>query len=201
VLVRTHAFILPEPHDTQPCAPATCRLATPASAISRKHPPQMWLPSRQPPHGKLLVRVMSSTRPSAGCRVVRENCLVAGPRSRSFYSSIGFADWSKTERVSPPNHHTVECRYHGFLGQKGLVPSGFLADDLTDALHRFFDGGGRSAMVVPTAIDSHSRSVPIRESCRPLPSFCKQGVVRGHAIGKADLEPEKSIHTNYGFKP
>jgi hypothetical protein len=150
-------------------------------------------------------RMQSGEGELLGCRssqfVLGAKPLSQPLASRSFYSSIGFADWSKTERVSPPNHHTVECRYHGFLGQKGLVPSGFLADDLTDALHRFFDGGGRSAMVVPTAIDSHSRSVPIRESCRPLPSFCKQGVVRGHAMGKADLEPEKSTHTNYGFRP
>ena len=57
--------------------------------------------------------------------------------SMSFYSSIGFADGSKTEIVGPPNHHPIECRYLGFLGQKGLVPSGLLADRLTDALHPF----------------------------------------------------------------
>ena len=42
--------------------------------------------------------------------------------SMSFDRSIGFADWSKTEIISPPNHHTIECLYHGFLGQKELVP-------------------------------------------------------------------------------
>ena len=57
--------------------------------------------------------------------------------SMSFDGSIGFADWSKTEIVSPPNHHTIECLYHSFLGQEGHVPSGLLADRLTDALHPF----------------------------------------------------------------
>src|SRR5215469_2161970 len=57
--------------------------------------------------------------------------------SMSFDRSIGFADWSKTEIISPPNHHTIECLYHGFLVQEGLVPSGLLADRLTDALHPF----------------------------------------------------------------
>ena len=62
--------------------------------------------------------------------------------SMSFYSSVGFADWSKTEIVSPPNHHTIECLYHCFLGQEGLVPSGFLADRLADALHPFLRRSG-----------------------------------------------------------
>src|SRR5215467_125808 len=34
----------------------------------------------------------------------------------SFDRAIGLADWSKTEIVSPPNHHTIECLYHGLLG-------------------------------------------------------------------------------------
>src|SRR5215472_7799082 len=55
--------------------------------------------------------------------------------SMSFDRSIGFADGSKTEVVRPPNHHAVEGRDYCFLGQKGLVPSGLLADRLADALH------------------------------------------------------------------
>src|SRR5215468_12270731 len=31
--------------------------------------------------------------------------------SMSFDRSIGFADRSQTEIVSPPNHHTIECLY------------------------------------------------------------------------------------------
>src|SRR5437762_13715580 len=57
--------------------------------------------------------------------------------SMSFDSSIGMTDWSQTEIISPPNHDSIECRNYCFLGQEGLVPSGFLADRLTDALHPF----------------------------------------------------------------
>src|SRR6266705_2597958 len=57
--------------------------------------------------------------------------------SMSFDSSIGMTDWSQTEIISPPNHDSIECHNHCFLGQEGLVPSGFLADRLTDALHPF----------------------------------------------------------------
>src|ERR1700690_3347392 len=64
------------------------------------------------------------------------------PTSMSFYSSVGSADWPKTEIVSPPNHHVIECLYHCFLVQKGLIPSSLLADRLTNALHPFLRRNG-----------------------------------------------------------
>ena len=57
--------------------------------------------------------------------------------SMSFDRSIGFADWSQTEVIRPPDHHSIECRDYGLLGQKGPVPSGLSADRLADALHSF----------------------------------------------------------------
>ena len=41
--------------------------------------------------------------------------------SMSFDSSIGTSDWSQTEIIRPPNHHSIECRDYCFLGQQGLV--------------------------------------------------------------------------------
>jgi len=80
--------------------------------------------------------------------------------SMSFDRSIGFADWSKAEIISPPNHHTIECLYHCFLGQKGLVPSGLLADRLTDALHPFLRGR-RSSLRRVTASERISQEVEL----------------------------------------
>ena len=57
--------------------------------------------------------------------------------SVSLYNLVGSADRTKTELVSPSNHHTIEGLYHCFLVQKGLVPSGRLADRLADALYPF----------------------------------------------------------------
>ena len=57
--------------------------------------------------------------------------------SVSLYYAIGFPNWSQTKVIRPPNHDSIECRNDCFLGQKGLVPSGLLADRLTDALHPF----------------------------------------------------------------
>ena len=102
-------------------------------------------------HGKLLVRVVSWTRPQhlmqggnwkllgrPPSQLVLGAQPLSQPRaSMSFDSSIGMTDWSQTEIIRPPNHDSIECRDYCFLGQKGLVPSGFLADRLTKALHPF----------------------------------------------------------------
>ena len=57
--------------------------------------------------------------------------------SVSFHCVIGFPNWSQTKVIRPPNHDSIECRDDCVLGQKGLVPSGLLADRLADALHPF----------------------------------------------------------------
>ena len=39
----------------------------------------------------------------------------------SIYCPIGFADWSQTEIVGPPDHHPVEPSYHRLGIQQGLI--------------------------------------------------------------------------------
>src|SRR5882672_12426142 len=50
--------------------------------------------------------------------------------SMAFHGSVGFADRPETEVVRPPNHRTVELRYHHSLVQQDLIPSGHLTIDL-----------------------------------------------------------------------
>src|SRR5215469_9036847 len=77
----------------------------------------------------------------------------------SFDSSVGCTDWSKTEVVSPPNHHTIECLDHCVLGQKGLVPSGLLAYRLAHALYPFLR---RCRAQIGNATSSHRVTPPER---------------------------------------
>ena len=105
--------------------------------VSRGRPRKADRPPTKLGEPKLLMqggfRILFGRRPAY--LVLGTQPLAQPSTSMSFDRSIGFADGSKTEIVSPPNHHTIECLYHCFLGQKGLVPSGLLADRLTDALH------------------------------------------------------------------
>src|SRR5882762_9885675 len=55
--------------------------------------------------------------------------------SMAFHGSVGFADRPETEVVRPPNHRTVELRYHHSLVQQDLIPSGHLTNRLADADH------------------------------------------------------------------
>ena len=107
--------------------------------VSRDRPRKAGGPRTKLDEPKLLMQ--GSFRISFGCRpphlVLGTQPLPQPSTSMSFYSSVGFADWSKTEIIRPSNHHSIECRYHCFLGQKGLVPSGLVADRLADALHPF----------------------------------------------------------------
>src|SRR5262249_23985129 len=77
----------------------------------------------------------------------------------SFDSSVGCIDWSKTEVVSPPNHHTIECLDHCVLGQKGLVPSGLLAHRFAHALYPFLR---RCRAQIDDATSSHRVTPPER---------------------------------------
>src|ERR1700747_75807 len=80
-------------------------------------------------------RILFGRRPSY--LVLGTQQLAQPSTSMSFDSSIGTTDWSQTEIIRPPNHHSIECRDYCFLGQQGLAPSGFLANRLADALHPF----------------------------------------------------------------
>src|SRR5215469_5916912 len=107
--------------------------------VSRGRPRKAGRPRTELDESKLLMqggfRILLGRRPSY--LVLGTQPLAQPSTSMSFNSSVGFADGSKTEIVSPPNHHTIECLYHCFLVQEGLVSSGFLADRLADALHSF----------------------------------------------------------------
>jgi len=112
--------------------------------VSRGRPRKADRPPTKPDQPKLLMqggfRILFGRRPSY--LVLGTQPLPQPPTSMSFYSSVGSADWSKTEIVSPPNHHVIECLYHCFLVQKGLIPSSLLADRLTNALHPFLRRNG-----------------------------------------------------------
>ena len=58
--------------------------------------------------------------------------------SVTVHRSIGRADCPETEVVGPPNHRTVELRYHYLLVQQSLIPSSHFANRLADADHRVF---------------------------------------------------------------
>ena len=60
--------------------------------------------------------------------------------SMTVHGSVGFADWSKTEVIGPPNQRAVELRYHHILVQKELISSGQLANRLADADHPLLRG-------------------------------------------------------------
>ena len=115
-----------------------------AENVSRGRPRKADRPPTKLDQPKLLMqgdfRILCGRRPSY--LVLGTQPLPQPPTSMSFYSSLGSADWSKTEIVSPPNHHVIECLYHCFLVQKGLIPSSLLADRLTNALHPFLRRNG-----------------------------------------------------------
>ena len=78
---------------------------------------------------------------AAGSHLVLGTQPLAQPStSMSFHSSIGMTDWSQTEIIRPPNHHSIECPDYCFLGQKGLFRSVSWLIALQMRCTRFFDG-------------------------------------------------------------
>jgi hypothetical protein len=121
--------------------------------VSRGRPRKAGCPRTKLDEPKLLMqggfRISFGRRPSY--LVLGTQPLAQPSTSMSLYNLVGSADRAKTEIVSPSNHHTIECLYHCFLVQKGLVSSKLLPRTVTDrSLQRPFQ---------PSSSDQKSQSI------------------------------------------